>query len=101
MEDKIKNHVGISEDIDNDLVGLPTLLWHYGSLEAEAYQLALTAKADMEQAHARTYKVLKEMSRKDKATEALAESQRPKEAAEEISTGDEPVEPSAVTEKED
>ena len=37
----------------------------------------------------------------DKATEALAESQRPKEAAEEISTGDEPVEPSAVTEKED
>jgi hypothetical protein len=71
MEDKTKNHVGISEDIDNDLVGLPTLLWHYGSLEAEAYQLALTAKADMEQAHARTYKVLKEMSRKDKATEAL------------------------------
>ena len=37
----------------------------------------------------------------DKATEALAESQRPKEAAEEISTGVEPVEPSAVTEKED
>lgn len=37
----------------------------------------------------------------DKATGGLAESQRPKEAAEEISTGAEPVEPSAVTEKED
>lgn len=69
-EDKIKNHVAISEDLDGDLVGLPTLLWHYGSIEATAYEAALMAKADMEQAHARAYKVLKELSRKDKATEA-------------------------------
>lgn len=59
-----------NSDLDSELIKLPGLLYYYGSLEAAAYELALQAKADMEHAHATAYKRLKELSRRDKVTEA-------------------------------
>lgn len=62
--------VSVGDDLDGELSKLPRLIWHYGDLEAAAYQLALEAKAHMEQAHATAYKAHKELARKEKVTEA-------------------------------
>lgn len=71
----IESAVSVSENLDQELVNLPGLLWHYGDLEAAAYQKALEAKADLEQAHAAAYKVRKEHARKDRVTEAHIEAE--------------------------
>lgn len=67
--------VSIQEDLDSELIKLPGLLYYYGSVEAGAYELALTAKTDMEHAHATAYKRMKELSRVDKVTEAQVNAQ--------------------------
>lgn len=71
MTRDIKKDVSINHDqLDSELTELPSLLWHYGELEAVAHTEALRKKADSDQAHASAYKRLKSLARKEKATEA-------------------------------
>ena len=44
--ENIKSAVSITDDLDKELIRLPSLLWHYGDLEAAAYQKALEADPD-------------------------------------------------------
>ena len=76
-ENAIQSAVTFSKDIDFDMEELPGLLWHWGRLEADAQELHLTVKADLEQKHAEIYKRLKDFANRtgEKITEAQLNAQ--------------------------
>lgn len=55
----IEEAVSINPDLDADLHSIAECIWHWGNLEATAYELVLTAKSHMEQKAAEAYKRFK------------------------------------------
>lgn len=59
----IEEAVSINPDLDADLHSIAECIWHWGNLEATAYELMLTAKAALAQKEAEAFKLHK--GRKD------------------------------------
>ena len=71
--------LAVGVDLDAEFRRMGQLIYHFGSLEADAAGLALTAKADLEQKEAEVYKrvrdgALKASAKADKLTEAGIEA---------------------------
>ena len=71
--------LAVGPDLDAEFRRMGQLIYHFGSLEADAAGLALGAKADLEQKEAEVYKrvrdgAMKASSKVDKLTEAGIEA---------------------------